>query len=117
MPFQMKYYAPGEEPKSVVAGSQTSWSVSNYFRSAPHDITGFSFDAVEPEGTISTETARHAIFTVRMINAETSEKEIKMRFTHMFDQETYLKQQFNLQILSSPLRTDSTTPMKVHNYD
>merc|ERR1719414_1176892 len=110
--FEMKYYAPGEEPKSVVAGSQTSWSVSNYFRSAPHDITGFSFDAVEPEGTISTETARHAIFTVRMINSETSEKEIKMRFTHMFDQETYLKQQFNLQILSSPLRTDSTTPMK-----
>merc|ERR1719383_1618214 len=30
----------------------------------------------------------------------------------MYDVETYLKQQFNLQILSSPIRTDDETPMK-----
>merc|ERR1712012_479933 len=110
--FELKYYAPGEEPKSVVAGQQTSWSVSNFFRSAPHDITGFHFDAVEPADEIAVETARHLIFTVRMINGETSEKEMKLRFTHMYDVESYLKQQFNLQVLSSPIRTDATSPMK-----
>merc|ERR1712004_876024 len=94
--FEIKYFGRDEEPK------------------AAHAVTGLSFDGIEPAEGLAVDTARHIIFSARILHGpnEDTEKEIKMRIMHMYDENTYLKHQFNVQILSSPLKQDSTTPMK-----
>merc|ERR1711988_612842 len=104
--FEIKYFGRGQEPKAAVA--------ADAFRSSPHDVTGLSFDGIEAAEGVILETARHIIFSARMLHGpnEDIEKEIKMRVTHLYDETTYLKHQINVQVLSSPLKQDSTTPMK-----
>ena len=109
----MKYYASGEEPKSVAANRESSaWFSSSYFRSSPSAATGLSFENITPEQGVDETTMRHVIAKIRSIVNDRTEKEIKLKFSHLME-ESYLKHQFDLQVLSSPLFTGSTYPFKV----
>jgi len=112
--FEMKYYAPGEEPKTAtatVSKESYSWFSSSSYRTTPHEVTGLSFDAVRPEEGLDQSTARFVMITINSRTGENIDKEIKLRLAHMMDLE-YLKHQFNFQLLSSPLFAETNSPLK-----
>merc|ERR1712142_1407894 len=83
--FEFEYFAPGEA-----------------MASHHHGVAGMSFDHIHSPDDIQflTDMARCICYSTIMHRGGEAEKEIKMRFTHMYD-ETYLKQLVNVQILSS----------------